>query len=72
MLNLQNIIGQLANSNNPFNMVMSLLPNQNQKNIFSNLANTSTDEEKAQILANICNQNGITKEQLKNALQNYK
>lgn len=50
-------------------MVMSLLQNQDQKTIFSNLMN-SNDEKKAQILADLCNKNGITKTQLEQALKN--
>ena len=47
-----------------------MLPNQNQKTIFSNLANSRTNEERAQKIADLCNQNGITKEQLAQALRN--
>lgn len=53
-------------------MVMNMLPNQNLKTTFSNLMNSGTDEEKAQKIADLCNQNGITKHQLINALNNQK
>lgn len=51
-------------------MIMGMLPNQNQKTTFSNLANSRSDEEKAQIIADLCNKNGITKSQLEQALKN--
>ena len=69
-MNVQNIISQLSMSNNPIQMIMGMLPNQNQKTIFSNLANSRTNEERAQKIADLCNQNGITKEQLAQALRN--
>ena len=43
-----------------------MLPNQNLKTTFSNLMESKTDEERAQKIADICNQNGITKQQLMN------
>lgn len=72
MLNLQNLLGQLNASSNPFNMLLGMLPNNNQKQMFTSLANESSDEKRAQILAQLCNQNGITKEQLQNAYKNLK
>lgn len=48
---------------------MGILPNQNQRTLFSNLANSKSDEEVAQKIADLCNQHGITKEQLENALR---
>jgi hypothetical protein len=51
---------------------MGLLPNQNLKTSFSNLANSKSDEERAQKIADLCNQNGITKEQLAAAMRNNK
>jgi len=67
-MNLQNFLGQLNASKNPFAMVMSMLPNQNLKSTFSSLMYSKSDEERAQKLADICNQQGITKEQLQQML----
>jgi hypothetical protein len=53
-------------------MVMGMLPNQNLRTLFSNLANSGSDEEKAQKIADLCNQNGISKEQLRAALQSQR
>ena len=69
-MNIQNIVSQLSRSVNPTGMIMSMLPNQNLKIAFSNLMGSGTDEEKAQKLADLCNQHGITKQQLMNALNN--
>lgn len=71
MFNLGNLISQIQSSNNPLNMVMSILPG-NQKDTFNKIANTQSDEQKAQILADLCNKNGITKQQLINAYKNIK
>ena len=48
-------------------MAMNLLPNQNLKETFSSLVNSKNDKERAQKIADICNRNGITKEQLMSA-----
>ena len=69
MMNLQNIIGQLMKSQNPMGMIMNMLPNQNLKSTFSSLMNSSSDEERAQQIADLCNKNGITKSQLEKALK---
>ena len=50
-------------------MAMNLLPNQDLKGIFSKLAGSKTDMEKAQIIADVCNRNGITKAQFESALR---
>ena len=63
-MNLQDLINQLSASNNPGMMALNMMPNQNLKNIFSNIMNSSSDQEKAQKIADYCNQNGITKQQL--------
>lgn len=72
MLNLQNLLGQLNASNNPFNMILNMLPGNEQKQMFTSLANQPSDEKRAELIAKLCNQNGITKEQLQNAYKNLK
>ena len=69
-MNLNNLINQLLSSQNPMSMIMGMLPNQNLKEDFSNLASSNNDNERAEILAKICNNNGITKSQLAEALKN--
>jgi hypothetical protein len=66
-MDLQSLINQLSVSKNPLNMLMGLFPNQ--KNILSSISNAGTDEQKAQILADLCNKNGITKQQLEQELR---
>ena len=51
---------------------MGMLPNQNLKENFSKIANSGTDMEKAQRIADFCNQYGITKSQLEQALKSQK
>ena len=55
-------------SSQPLNMAMGMLPNQNLKETFSSLMNSNNDQERAQKLADICNRNGITRDQLAQAL----
>lgn len=71
-MSIQNLMSQLSKSKNPMSMVMNMLPNQNLKTTFSSLMNSGTDEERAQKIADLCNQNGITKRQLLNALNDQK
>ena len=70
-MNFSDIIGQLSNSSNPIAMALGFLPN-NMKSIFSNIANSKSDQERAQKIADICNKNGITKAQLEAALRQNK
>ena len=65
-MNIQNLMSQLGNSTNPMAMLMSLLnPSQKQQvNLFQN----KTGDEQAQAIADYCNKNGISKEQLQNII----
>lgn len=69
-MNMQNFLSQMSMSSNPMAMVLGMLPNQNLKQSFSSLMNCNSDEERAQKLADWCNQRGITKEQLQQMLYN--
>lgn len=69
-MNLQNLLGQLSMSSNPMSMVLGMLPNQNLKQSFTSLMNSNSDEERAQKLADWCNEKGITKDQLQKMLNN--
>ena len=68
-MDFQNLIGQLMNSSNPTAMAMNALPNSNLRSLFTSVMNGRNDQEKAQRIADICNRNGITKEQLQSALK---
>ena len=71
-MNMQNIVNQLLASNNPFSMIMGMLPNQNLKTNFSNLTNSNSDIEKKKKIADLCNQYGINKSQLEQALRSQR
>ena len=63
-------MAQLGNATNPMTMLMGML-NPNQKQIVSQFQN-KTDNEKAQAIADYCNKNNISKEQLQNIINNLK
>ena len=63
-MNLNNLLAQLGNSTNPMAMMMSLL-NPNQKTMI-NQFQSKTGQEQAEQIAKMCNEKGITKEQLQN------
>ena len=69
-MNLQNLLSQLSMSSNPMSMVLGMLPNQGLKQSFTSLMNSNSDEERAQKLADWCNEKGITKDQLQKMLNN--
>lgn len=68
-MNLQNLMSQLGNATNPIQMMMSML-NPSQKQIMNNFQ-TKSEQEQAEEIANYCNQNGITKEQLQNIVNMF-
>ena len=61
-MNIQNLMGQIMKSNNPTQMMMGML-NPQQKQAVSQFQNQSSQEQ-AQRIAEYCNRNGISKEQL--------
>lgn len=66
-MNMQNLMSQMMNSSNPMQMMMGMLnPSQKQSvNSFRGLDRNS----QAQAIADYCNKNGISKEQLTNILR---
>ena len=69
-MNIQNLMAQLGNATNPMQMMMSML-NPNQKQMVS-LFQNKTDEEQAEQIAKMCNEKGITKEQLQSIMSMLK
>ena len=69
-MNLQNLISQLNNTTNPMTMLMGML-NPSQKQQASEFSNKS-QQEQAEAVAKICNEKGITKEQLQNIIKMFK
>ena len=69
-MNIQNLLGQMMNSSNPMQMLMGML-NPNQKAIANNFQN-QTSEKQAEAIAKMCNEKGITKEQLANIINSLR
>lgn len=65
-MNMQNLLGQIMSSNNPMQMMMTAL-NPQQKQAVSQFQNQSSQEQ-AQKIAEYCNKNGISKNQLANII----
>ena len=61
-MNIQNLLAQMGNASNPIAMLTEML-NPNQKQLVNQFQNKS-GTDKAQAIADYCNQNGITKEKL--------
>ena len=69
-MNIQNLMSQLGNATNPMALMMSMLnPNQKQQ---ANQFQNKTTQEQAEEVARICNEKGITKEQLQSIIQAFK
>ena len=62
--NMMNILSQFKMSTNKENFVMSML-NPKQKQLVNSLKGKNKDEQN-QMLADYCNKNNISKEQLEN------
>lgn len=69
-MNIQNLLSQFNLATNKKGFLTSLL-NPQQKQTISNLQGKSK-EEQAQALADYCNKNNISKEQLNNIINMFK
>ena len=69
-MNIQNILNQLKTSTNPLQMTMNSL-NQNQTQMTNQFKN-KTKEEQAKLIADLCNEKGITKEELNKIINGLK
>ena len=65
-MNIQNLLSQMMSSSNPLQMAMSLL-NPQQKQLANQFQNLPSDKQ-AEAIAQYCNKNGITKQQLSELL----
>ena len=65
-MNIQNLMSQLGKSSNPMSMMMGML-NPNQKQMVNMFQNKNSNEQ-AEMIANFCNKNNISKEQLQNII----
>ena len=69
-MNLQSLMSQLQGATNPMALMMSML-NPNQKQQANNFQSKSAQEQ-AEEVARICNEKGITKEQLQSIINTFK
>lgn len=69
-MNLQNLVSQLGNATNPMSLMMSML-NPNQQQLAQQFQNKS-NQEQAEEVAKLCNEKGITKEQLQSFLNIFR
>ena len=65
-MDIQSLMGQMMGATNPMQMMMQML-NPQQKSALNSFKG-QTSEQQAQAIANYCNKNGISKEQLSNII----
>ena len=65
-MNIQNLLAQLGNASSPMTMLTNMLT-PNQKQLLNQFQNKSGNEQ-YQAIADYCNKNGISKEQLQNII----
>ena len=70
MLNMSNLIGQLMGSKNQMGMLMGLL-NPQQQQMISSLQG-QPNEKQAEAIAKLCNEKGISKQQLAQIINQLK
>ena len=69
-MNLQNLLLQLKNSTNPMSMMMGML-NPTQKQAVNQFQNKNA-EQQAEEIARMCNEKGISKDELSNLVNSFK
>ena len=69
-MNIQNLLSQLGSATNPLQMMMGMLTG-NQKQSVSLFQNKS-NQEQAEEIAKMCNEKGISKEQLQSIINTFK
>ena len=69
-MNIQNLIAQMGSAKNPLAMMNSMLTG-NQKQMI-NLFQNKPSQEQAEEIARICNEKGISIEQLQNIINLFK
>lgn len=69
-MNLQNLMSQLTTASNPMSLMMSMLsPSQQQ---LTNQFKNKPTQQQAEEIAKLCNEKGITKEQLQQIINTFK
>ena len=69
-MNIQNLMSQLGSATNPMQMLMSML-NPSQKQMANQFQNKTTQEQ-AEAIAKMCNEKGISKEQLQTIINQFR
>lgn len=69
-MDMKNLISQMNNASNPLGMITSML-NPNQQQLF-NMFKGKDKQQQAEEIAKICNEKGITKEQLQAIINQIK
>ena len=68
-MNLQNLMNQLGTASNPMALMMSMLTGNQQQTV--NLFKNKDKQTQAEEIARICNEKGITKEQLQDIISKF-
>lgn len=69
-MNLQNLMSQLTTASNPMSLMMSMLsPSQQQ---LTNQFKNKPTQQQAEEITKLCNEKGITKEQLQQIINTFK
>lgn len=69
-MDIKNLLAQMNNASNPMNMLMNML-NPNQQQAFT-MFKGKTIQEQAEEIAKVCNEKGISKEQLEAIISQFK
>lgn len=68
-MNIQNLMNQLGTASNPMQMLMGMLTG-NQKQAV-NLFQNKNSQQQAEDIAKLCNEKGISKEQLQSIINMF-
>ena len=69
-MDIQNLLSQMASSSNPMQMLMGMLTPQQKQT--AKMFQSQPSEKQAEMLANYCNQNGISKQQFTDIMRMLK
>ena len=66
MMNIQNLLSQMMGASNPMQMLMGMIP-KNQQNLINQFKGM-TDEQQAERIAQLANEKGLSKQDLYNLI----
>ena len=70
MMNMQNLLAQLQNASNPMQMLMGMMTGNQQQAMKQ--FQSKNKQQQAEEIAKMCNEKGITKEQLQSIINTFK